>query len=717
MNKIFITALVAVLSFMSTTIISQNKLTLEDVIAGGRNFYDYFPKRYYAGFMGKSSDIYFTRNDVLYSMKNGKGKEEVLVVLTDLNQKLEEAGAKSLKYWPQIKWINENVISFVSGEKYVQYNISEGEAKILATAPGKARNRDFCYENNMIAFTKGNDLYVTKNDSSVLIAAAEKKGIVYGQAVHRNEFGINKGTYWSPKGNYLAFYRNDQSMVADYPLVNIETRIATVENIKYPMAGMTSEQVAVCIYNVNTGDTIHLKTASPVNRYFTNIAWTPDEKYILIAELNRDQNHMQMIKYDATTGEKVSVLFEERDEQWVEPQHPALFVPGSDDLFVWQSMRDGHNHMFLYNTSGKLIKNLTDDDVEVMSVLGFNSKGNMLYFMGTTGDAMNRYLYSTSLSSGRVNQIIKNEGYHTAKVSSNGKNILDFYSSLDVPFKADLLDGNGLLKKNLFTSPDPFKEKGVKTGEIKLLKVKSADGKTDLNARIVLPVDFDPSKKYPVIIYVYGGPHSQLVANRWHGGASGWQLYMAQEGYIAFTMDNRGTSNRGAEFEQVIHRHLGKAEVADQMKGVEYLKSLPYVDTTRIGVHGWSYGGFMTTSLMVQHPEVFKVGVAGGPVIDWKYYEVMYGERYMDTPQENPEGYKESNLNNQVKGLKGRFMIIHGAIDPVVVWQHSLTFVRACVENEIQLDYFVYPRHEHNVRGHDRIHLMKKVTRYFEDFL
>jgi len=711
-RKLFFPTLL-VLFVLSATLFSQEKLTLEDVIAGGRNFYKYYPKSLNAGFRGNSSDLYYTRNDVMYG--KAKGKEEVLIVLKDLNSKIEKAGGKKLKYWPQVKWLNNDEISFISGNKYLKYDLMNGTVEVIAVVPEKAANKDICFENKIVAFTKGNDLYVTNNDSSKLIAKAEKEGVVYGQTVHRNEFGISKGTYWSPKGNYLAFYRNDQSMVADYPLVNIETRIASVENIKYPMAGMTSEQVQVCVYNVNTGDTIHLKTASPVNRYFTNIAWTPDEKYILIAELNRGQDHMQMIKYDAVTGKKLSVLFEERDEQYVEPLHPAMFIPGSNELFVWQSMRDGHGHLYLYNTSGKLLKELTDTDVEVLDVLGFDKKRKNLYFMGTSGDAMNRYLYSTSLSSGKVKQIIRSSGYHSAKVSSDGKYIIDSYRALDIPFKVDLLNSNGDVKENLFTASNPYE--GIELGEIKLLKVKAADGKTDLNARIVLPTGFDPSKKYPVIIYVYGGPHSQLVKNTWLGGALGWQLYMAQKGYIAFTLDNRGTSNRGADFEQIIHRRLGKVEVADQMKGVEYLRSLPYVDTARIGVHGWSFGGFMTTSLMVQHPEVFKVGVAGGPVIDWKYYEVMYGERYMDTPQENPEGYKEANLNDQVKGLKGRLMIIHGAIDPVVVWQHSLSFVRSCVKNEIQLDYFVYPRHEHNVRGHDRIHLMKKVTRYFEDFL
>ena len=239
----------------------------------------------------------------------------------------------------------------------------------------------------------------------------------------------------------------------------------------------------------------------------------------------------------------------------------------------------------------------------------------------------------------------------------------------------------------------------------------------ELYYRMIKPVDFDPAKKYPVIIYVYGGPHSQLVKNSWLGGSRMWQYYMAQKGYIAFTLDNRGTLGRGFDFENSIHRQLGTLEVVDQMAGVSYLKSLPFVDDSRIGVHGWSYGGFMTLNLKLKYPEIFKVGVAGGPVTDWKYYEIMYGERYMDMPEENPEGYKNAEMKNYVSNLKGDLLLVNGAMDSTVVWQHSLTFIRECVKQNKQVDYFVYPTHPHNVRGWDRINLMDKVSLYFDKHL
>ena len=247
--------------------------------------------------------------------------------------------------------------------------------------------------------------------------------------------------------------------------------------------------------------------------------------------------------------------------------------------------------------------------------------------------------------------------------------------------------------------------------------VKTADGKTDLYYRLIKPADFDPAKKYPAIVYVYGGPHAQMITNGWMNNARGWDIYMANKGYIMFSLDNRGSSNRGLEFENATFRQLGIEEGKDQVKGVEFLKSQPYVDGERIGVHGWSFGGHMTTALMLRYPEIFKVGVAGGPVIDWGYYEVMYGERYMDTPESNPEGYKECNLRNLAGQLKGHLLIIHDDHDDTCVPQHTLSFMKACVDARTYPDLFIYPCHKHNVAGRDRVHLHEKITRYFEQNL
>ena len=561
---------------------------------------------------------------------------------------------------------------------------------------------------------------------NTIVTRETQDGIVCGQAVHQREFGITKGMFWSPKGSALAFYRMDERMVTAYPLVNIDTRCATPVPHKYPMAGMKSHEVTVGVYQVATGQTVWLETGLPKEKYLTNIAWSPDEKSIYIAELNREQNEMHLVRYSALTGKKEADLFTETDRCYVEPQHPVLFLPNDPDKFIWQSEADGYNHLYLYDTTGKELRKLTGGEWVVTKVLGFSKDGNKVIFEGTAphpvspnmqGTGMQRYIWETDLRTGDImNCLSWKVGVHRWLLSPSGEYAIDYVSSPSTPRDIDLIRvKDAKVISTLLSAPDPFKL--YRMPQIKVGHILAADGKTRLNYRLTLPPDLDETKKYPTIVYVYGGPKVQLVTGDWQNGARGWDLYMAQRGYVMFTVDSRGSANRGHAFESVIHRNLGINEMADQVKGVEFLKSLSYVDADRIGVHGWSYGGFMTTNLMLTYPEIFKVGVAGGPVIDWSNYEIMYGERYMDRPQDNPEGYKNANLKLKAGNLKGHLLMIHGDIDPVVVWQHSLGFLKACVEADTYPDYFVYPRHEHNVTGKDRPHLHEKITRYFDDYL
>lgn len=710
--KIRIVSLFIVL--MSLTCASA-QLTLEDVISGGKTFYNYYPFAANVSFKGESNALVFQKNDSIFVQEVNSSSKTLLFDVVWLNSVIKNNSDKVSRL-PRLSWETSSQISFSTPKGFYTVDIQKSEITMFVAKQKGASNYELNRETESLAFTIGNDLYLRKGaDEHELIASDENMDVIFGHTVHRNEFGIDKGIFWSPNGECIAFYREDNTPVSDYPLVNVDERVATLENIKYPMAGMASHHVTIGVYNVVNKTTTYLNTGAPADRFFTNICWTPDNKFIMVAELNRQQNHMQLKKYDAHTGEYLSTLFEEKDDRWVEPQNAALFIPNAKGDFIWQSIKGGFNHLYVYSIDGKLKKQLTRGEWEVTKVIGFDSKGKNVFIESTKESAIERHVYKVSLASGKMTNITSAPGVHRVKVSSDGKYAISAYSSLDVPSKTVLKTTSGKLLKTLDVVEDPYKD--IEIGKVELHKLKTKDGQFDLDARMVLPLDFDPSKKYPVIVYVYGGPHSQMVLNRWQGGARGWQLYMAQKGYIAFTLDNRGTSGKGKEFAQAIHRQLGKLEVEDQMQGIEFLKSLDYVDAERIGVHGWSYGGFMTISMMTQYPDVFKVGVAGGPVIDWKYYEIMYGERYMDMPDENPEGYENANLKNHVNKLDGRLLVIHGAIDPVVVWQHSLSFVRECVKKGVQLDYFAYPRHEHNVRGHDRIHLMEKVTLYFDDFL
>jgi dipeptidyl-peptidase 4 len=728
-NKLFLLLCVFSLSNILSTMAQDKQFTIHDLISGGKTNSRFQPRSLKQ--LQWSGDTYlYAKGD---SMMAGEGakKETVAFTRAKLNDALKAAGLETTGSLPffSVPYADQPVLAFNAKHHRIHYKYTDNKVIADYQLPDKGANYDFCPANGYLAFTEGNNLQLLSPDNQTRTVTDETAdGIVCGQSVHQNEFGIYKGTFWSPKGSALAFYRMDESMVTDYPLVNIDARIAKAKPHKYPMAGMKSHEVAVGVYNLASGKTVWLKTGLPKEKYLTNIAWSPDEKSIYIAELNRDQNEMHLVRYSALTGEKETELFTETDGQYVEPQTPVLFLPNDPDKFIWQSQRDGYNHLYLYNTDGKLLKQLTQGEWVVLNVLGFDAKGENLFVSSTQphpfssfsyGNPLNVNIWKVGLKKGAPQLLTGGTGMtgvHNARLSASGKYLLDTYASPTVARDIKVIETRkGEIVNTLLSAKDPYE--GYAMPEIVTGTIKAADGVTDLYYRLVKPVGLDESKQYPTIVYVYGGPHSQLVTGGWKNGVGGWDIYMAQRGYVVFTLDSRGTSNRGHAFESIIHRNLGVNEMADQVKGVDFLKSLPYVDADRIGVHGWSYGGFMTTNLMLSYPEVFKVGVAGGPVIDWSNYEIMYGERYMDRPQDNPEGYKNANLKLKAGNLKGHLLQIHGDIDPVVVWQHSLGFLKACVEANTYPDYFVYPGHEHNVIGKDRPHLYEKITRYFDDYL
>jgi len=664
--------------------------------------------------MGNSNDFTWVENNQLIKSSPSTKGNRAIVSLDDINAAFDDMNVDSIKRFPKITYVDDMNFNFVHKEKLFVFNTISKNIIYANYHYDKGENVEVHTESNALAYTIGNNLYVAVDNEQTRVTNDTDKGIVNGQTVHRNEFGIKKGTFWSPSGKLLAFYRKDETKVTNYPLVDIEQRIAQLDNMKYPMAGMTSENVKLGIFNLNTKETVFVNTGKPADQYLTCVTWDPSEEYIYIALLNRDQNFLQLNKYDAVSGDFVHTLFEEQSEQYVEPEHPLYFLSKNPRQFIWMSERDGFQHMYLYNTAGKLLKQITSGHWTVSEFLGTDSKEKKIFFRGTKTSPIEQHLYAVDIGSEKITRLSSDHGTHKGIPSFLGEFIIDFYSSTDVAREYKLLNDDGDVIRVLQEDVDPLKDYNL--GETSIFTIQNDEG-TDLYCRIIKPMDFDPAKKYPVFFYVYGGPHSQLVNDSWLGAAGIFQNYMAQQGYVVFTMDNRGTNHRGLEFEQAIFRNLGVLEVEDQMKGVEYLKSLDYVDPERIGVDGWSYGGFLTISMMLKHPGVFKVACAGGPVIDWKYYEIMYGERYMDTPKTNPDGYENANLLNDVDKLDGKLLILHGTEDNTVVWQNSLSFIKRCVDKGKQVDYFVYPGHKHNVRGKDRIHMYTKIQQYFDMYL
>ena len=679
-------------------------LNLEDAVLGYSK--GLYPERKSLQWVDGTDDYIVAENNIVQVNYN-LSKRPALFSLEDLQKVIP-----SLKRMPySFSKVTSDVVTFSHNNAMVTYNYRNKAISGEIKYSEDAENNEYNSEANAVAYTLENNLYVaTTSNPKIAVTNIEDENIVSGQAIARSEMGIVKGTFWSPNGSYLAFYQKDETNVTDYPLVDVTTTPATLTNIKYPMNGMGSEIAKAGVYSMKDNSVIYLDIDTSDEHYLTNLSWSPDEKYVFVAEVNRDQNHMWFTMYDATSGKKVKTLFEEQNDKWVEPEHTAVFLPNSTTEFLWLSERDGYMNLYLYDINNKFEKQLTQFNWVIKEIIGFDESGKNVIVSGTGTDARETKAFSINLRNGKIKILTSEPGTHAVQLSPNGNYIIDSYSSLDVPRvvkRKEIKSGNEV---TVYTSQNPIE--GYQLGTTEFVTIKAHDG-SDLYGRIIKPANFDPNKKYPVLVYVYGGPHAQMVTNSWLGGSNLWMQWMAAEqDYIMFTVDNHGSANRGFAFESIIHRQAGEVEIEDQLLGVDYLKSLPYVDGNRLAIHGWSYGGFMTNSLMLRHPGVFTTAVAGGPVTDWKYYEIMYGERYMDRWQDNEAGFEKSRVHNYVGNLDGKLLEIIGSVDPVVVPQHTMTLLQEFVKNKVQVDFLSYPMHPHNVRGTDRAHLMKKVLDY-----
>ena len=703
---------------------AQQQFTLEDLNFGGKNYRNMIPQNRILTWWGDQLIHLSSKGDTCWTVDPVKEKEKLLFTLQQLNKKAGLTGD------------SERVLRVVSfpypDQPLVLAHNAQNERMLINFKKGKVVWRqplngyqasEWNKQSRANAYVKDDNLYVTDGDGNTRQVTSDgSRDLVYGQSVHRNEFGIEGGLFWNPQGTRLAFYRMDQSMVTDYPLITVPELddsthvIATPAPEKYPMAGQTSHLVWVGVLDVATGDTVYLKAGDPTDRYFSNISWNPDGNIVYMMEGNRDQNEVDLVAYDAVTGNRLNTLYHESHPKYVEPQHPITFLPWNKEQFLLWSEKDGYNHLYLYDTSGNEVRQLTRGEWVVMDLLGFDEQEKAVIISANAESPIQQNLYRVDVTTGDMTLVDEGcNGWHTGRLSASGHYLIDSYQEPEVARFISIIDTRTGEDVRYFTAPDPWE--GYAVPDYRCGTIKAADGVTDLYYRLVLPPDFDESKKYPTVVYVYGGPHAHNVDARWHWGSRSWETYMAQRGYVLFILDNRGSENRGRDFEQATFRQLGQVEMQDQMCGVDFLKTLSYVDTTRLGVHGWSFGGFMTISLMTNYPDVFKVGVAGGPVIDWKWYEVMYGERYMDTPQTNPEGYAKTSLLSKAADLKGRLQIIIGLNDPTVVPQHAYSFLKACIAAGTQPDFYVYPGQGHNMMGHQSVHLHERITRYFDDYL
>ncbi|HOI26150.1 MAG TPA: DPP IV N-terminal domain-containing protein [Paludibacteraceae bacterium] len=694
------------------------QLSPEQMIPGNSAYEQLLPKTFeQISFCSETPCIRYIFNNEIKNAELPSLKTVWTFSLTELNALLKKAGLKLVSKIPNLHFTDEKDTIFwiIIQNRILFVNSQTKEITTIIKIKQDYRYITFNEKAKMFFFVKGNGLFLLDLEGNISTVSKDKsRDILSGEIPSREEFGIGKGSFWSPNGKKLAFYITDQRQVSSYPLVKIERPISKVEMIKYPMAGSKSQTVKIGIYNLETNETIILEKSRWKESYLTCTTWSPDSDLIYLAEVDRDQKHCQVKRFSASDGSLNKILFDEKEEKYVEPQHPLFFLTDEKNLFVWQSRRDGFNHLYLYNTDGKLIHQLTKGDFEVTQLNGYDEQTHEVIYTSTTLSPLCRNVYATNIQTLKSRVLAEEEGCHNIVLSEKQHVFIDRFSSTQEPNLIQLVslkDGSSTV---LLHAEDPYKGYAIPETEIDFFDKNGEK----IYYRIVRPLGMKEGKKYPLAFYVYGGPHVQLIRNEWLGGTKGFEYLMAQAGYVVCSIDPHGSDNRGKEFENAIWRNIGKPQLEDYQCAIEWLlKNKDFIDEKRMGVYGWSFGGFMATSLMLRCPDLFPVGIAGGAVTDWKFYEVMYTERYMETPQKNPDGFEENSLHQYIKNLKGKLLLMHCDNDSVVLWQNTLTLLKAAIKAGKQVDYSVYPGYPHNVQGPDRVHLMLKIRDYFNQWL
>jgi dipeptidyl-peptidase-4 len=531
--------------------------------------------------------------------------------------------------------------------------------------------------------------------------------VVYGDAAHRAEFGIDRGLFWSPDGRFLAFSREDQRQVAEYPYQDLSAVPTEPVHGRYPMAGRVHGKVAIGVCDTNDGSVSWLEKDPDEDVYWTNLTFGSDGT-LVVARVGRGQDSLELVRYDAATGKRLATLLQEHDKEWIEPEHGPTFL--ADGRFLWWSAQQGHRHLWLHAPDGKLVQQVTKGAFDVQRLLAVSADAKTIWYQASGEDPRQLHLFAANLDGSEVRQVTRERGTHNAELSPDCQQAFVVWSNLETRPNPRLLDLATGAATPLPQPADPLAGFALPTQ--RLFQI-TTEGDVVLYGHLALPPNLAEGQKCPLLLYVYGGPHVQLVTDSWFGGAGLSLQAFAAEGYVVCRLDNRGTPNRGIEFEQSVHRRLGTIEVDDQLRAVEWCKQQPFVDPARIGVHGWSYGGYMTLRLMLKAPDVFACGVAGAPVTDWAMYETGYTERYMDTPAENADGYEKSSCLPLANQLKHPLLLVQGTDDHTVMWSHTLRFVRRCIDAQAPLEYFVYPGQKHGLVGKDREHFLRLMHDFF----
>ena len=573
-----------------------------------------------------------------------------------------------------------------------------------------------------IAYGYENNLYIKDLSSGKvkqITNDGEKNKIINGITdwVYEEEFSFVRAFDWNADSNLIAFIRFDESEVPEFSMdVYGSSLYQTQQVFKYPKAGEKNSKVSLHLYDLQAGKLQELKVDKTYNDfYIPRLKWTNDANVLSAQYMNRHQNELDLWFINTKTNASDLVLAE-KDDAYIDVTFNLTFL--KDNSFIWTSEKDGFNHIYHYDKSGKLINQVTDGNWEVTDYYGFNEKANTIYFQSTENGSINRDVYSVKLNGKNKTQLTKTEGTNSASFSADFTYFINTHSSATTPYEYTLHDSkNGNLVKGIKDNDRLAQKVGDYVTSKKEFSTINVNG-NDLNMWMIKPADFDKSKQYPLFMYQYSGPGSQQVANRWNGANDYWYQMLAQQGYIVVCIDGRGTGFKGADFKKVTQKELGKYEVEDQIEAAKKLGSLPYIDASRIGIWGWSYGGFMSSNALFKGNDVFKMAIAVAPVTSWRFYDTIYTERYMTTPDENPSGYDDNSPINHVDKLKGDFLLIHGTGDDNVHVQNTMRMVEALIQADKQFEWMIYPDKNHGIYGgNTRLHLYKKMTNFIHKTL
>lgn len=612
----------------------------------------------------------------------------------------------------------ERIYRRSSKSNYYIYDIEKAELKPLA-AGAKQSYASFSPDASKVAFFRENNLFYTdlKTGEEVAITKDGKwNHLIHGAAdwVYEEEFSFAKAFEWSPDSKKIAFISFDESNVKEFNMQMWGPLYPKDYKFKYPKAGEDNSHVLVSIFHLDGANTTSVDIGKEKDQYIPRISWTQNPDLLSVIRMNRLQNKLEILHADAKTGQSRVILTEESGTYVDLDFNDDLRYLANGKQFLYTSERDGFKHLYLYDISGKLIRQITSGNWEIGSIAAVDEKKSLIYYTSTEVSSLERHLYVIGMNGKGKKRLSMEAGSHNANFNANVQFFINYHSSSDSPLKVTLheapsgkllrvLEDNQRLRDNLSS---------FALGKKEFTTVKAANGE-DLNAYLIKPADFDPSKKYPVLMYVYGGPGSQQVLNRWGGSRDLWFHYLAQEGFIVACVDNRGTGGKGRDFKHVTYKNLGKYETEDQIAAAKYLAGLDYIDSERIGIWGWSYGGYMSSLAIMLGNEVFKAAIAVAPVTTWRYYDTIYTERYLQTPQLNAAGYDDNSPLTHVKKLKGKYLLIHGTADDNVHFQNAVALQDALIEANKQFESFYYPNKNHGIYGgNTTMHLYTMMTNF-----